>query len=237
MSKTIDKPHASVEDEIAKIYLRTSNTKRKRRFIPRFKISWVVAIAASFLALASLVFKSNIDVKIRILSEVPGVKREGVEEGISFVKGGSPNKDMVKNIAFLGDAGAFSRATDKEVVLCNSRGYGWANYTIELKEPIDLSRLDIRYTARGERGDERLLLVIVDIDRRSYRMEKDLSSELTKDWETYTINFRPVRNALDLENISLIRFEFGSLTAGNYRAAAIFLKDIYATRHKRLRWL
>ena len=106
-----------------------------------------------------------------------------------------------------------------------------------MKEPVDLDKLDIRYMARGVRGDEFLTLVIVDSGSRSYRLEKDLSSAMSKDWQRYTINFRRVKKAVDLSNISTIKFEFGTLTAGNYPSAVMSLKDVYITRTRRLKWL
>jgi len=153
------------------------------------------------------------------------------------MEGGAPNKDIVKDAFFTGDGREFSASKLEELVLCNSRGSGWANYTIELKEPVDLNKLDLRYTARGVRGDEFLTLVIVDSDKRSYRLEKDLSSAIGKDWQIYTINFRRVKKAVDLSNISTIKFEFGSLTAGNYPSAVISLKDVCITKTRRLKWL
>jgi len=106
-----------------------------------------------------------------------------------------------------------------------------------LKEPVDLNKLDIRYMARGVRGDEFLALVVVDSGKRSYRLEKDLSSAMGKDWQRYTINFRRVKKAVDLSNISTIKFEFGTLTAGNYPSAVMSLKDVYITKTRRLKWL
>lgn len=205
----------------------------------------MVAAIALFFAVAVLIFKSSIDIKVRFLGEIPSspIDRsahkfgENFDKGVFLVKGGAPDKDIVKNAYFTGDAKEFSASRPEELVLCNSRGSGWANYTIELKEPIDLNKLDIKYMARGVRGDEFLTLVIVDSGRRSYRLEKDLSSAVGKDWQRYTINFRRVKKAVDLSNISTIKFEFGTLTAGNYPSAVISLKDVYITKTRKLKWL
>jgi hypothetical protein len=238
-----DKANSSVQEEIANIYLRTSTTKAKEKSISsRLKIPWVIASAALLIVLFLIISKSDIDIKVRILSDIPAIKagaseRAQTEKGIFFIKGGRPNKDIVKNISFLGDARGSLDATNNELALYNSKGYGWANYTLELKEPIDFNRFEIKYTARGERGDEYLVLVLADTNNRSYRKEKDLSSALSRDWQRYTINFRPVGNAIDLGNISTVRFEFGGLTAGNYPNAVIFLKDIYITKVKKEKWL
>ena len=236
-----------IQDEIAKTYFHMPAKKALQRKKSRWKpfLPWAVAGLAVFLAIAVVIFRSSIDIKVRLLGEVPSGPASrnpyglngNFDKGLFLTEGGAPNKDIVKNAYFTGDAREFSISKPEELVLCNSRGSGWANYTIELKEPVDLDKLDIKCTARGVRGDEFLELVIVDGNNRSYRLEKDLSSAMSKEWQRYTINFRRVKKALDLSNISMIKFEFGTLTAGNYPSAIISLKDIYITKTRRLKWL
>jgi hypothetical protein len=241
LNKRID-----IQDEIAKTYFHTlskKHGKKKSKWKPF--LPWAVAVLALFFAIMVLIFKSSIEVKVRFLGEIPSALidksahkfDENIDKGIFFIEAGVPNKDIVKNAYFTGDAKEFSVSKPEELVLCNSRGSGWANYTIELKEPVDLNKLDIRYMARGVRGDEFLTLVILDSSKRSYRLEKDLSSVMSKDWQRYTINFRRVKKAVDLSNISTIKFEFGALTAGNYPSAVMSLKDVYITKTRRLKWL
>lgn len=239
--------HIDIQSEIAKTYFHTPAKRGPGKKRPKWKsfLPWAIAVAALSLAIAVVVFKSSIEIKVRLLGEIPssptGQKGhpagENLDKGVFLIEGGVPNKDVVKSAYFTGDAREFSISKPEELVLCNSRGSGWANYAIELKEPVDLNKLDIRYTARGVRADEFLTLVIIDNSRRSYRLEKDLSSVMSKDWQRYTINFRRVKKAVDLSNISMIKFEFGTLTAGNYPSAVISLKDVYITKTRRLKWL
>ncbi|MDD5173221.1 MAG: hypothetical protein PHV48_00090 [Candidatus Omnitrophica bacterium] len=241
MNKRVD-----IQDEIAKTYF-SAMPKKHGKKKPKWRsfLPWAVAILALFFAAAILIFNSSIEVKVRFLGEIPSLPidkgaykiGENLDKGIFLVEAGVPNKDIVKNAYFMGDAKEFSIDRPDELVLCNSRGSGWANYTIELKEPIDLDKLDIRYMARGVRGDEFLSLVIVDSNKRSYRLEKDLSSAMGKDWQRYTISFRRVKKAVDISNISTIKFEFGTLTVGNYPSAVMSLKDVYITKTGRLKWL
>jgi len=240
-----EKIRASAQEEIAKIYLKVSdNGKRKPKAHPAPKLPWIIAGAALVVAVLVLFFKSNIDIKVRILGEIPALTIEGSpdkfgilrEKGIFLVKDAEPNKYIVRNADFKGDAKAFSKITAGVLVLCNSRGSGWANYEIELKEPVNLAKLDLKYAARGERGDEFFTVVVVDSDNKTYRVEKDISSSLTKDWQVFTINFKPLKNAVDINNISVIRFEFGSLTVGNSPMATVFMKDVCVTKTKRMGW-
>ena len=236
-----EKIRSSAQEEIAKIYLKVSDKNKHKKEKRSPKVPWMIAGVALLFALLMFFLKSTIDVKVRILGEIPSLNRSVPdkfgslrEKGLYIVKGAEPNKYLIKNADFTGDAKAFSKMSDNEIVLCNARGSGWANYEIVLREPLDLSKLDIRYEAKGERGEEYLTLVIVDSDNRTYRMERDIESKVSKEWQTYTINFKPLKNAIDLTNIAIIRFEFGSLTAGNSPMATLFLKDICVTKTKRM---
>lgn len=231
-----------IHSEIAKTYFHAPQkkaAKKKSKVISL--LPWVVTSLVIIISVGIVLSRSSIDIKVRLLGEIPtfNVSKPGesVERGEFLLVGGRPQEMLVKNAYFSGDGKAFSSARDDQIVLCNARGAGWADYTIALKEPVDLNNLDVRYTAKGARGDEYLVLVITDSNNRIYRMEKDLSSALTNEWKTYTINFKPVNKMLDLSSIKTIRFEFGSLTAGNYIGAIINLKDICLIKTRRLKWL
>lgn len=234
----------SIQEQLAKTYFRPIPSEDEQKNAARHNsrisfLPWMIAVLAALFSIALLLSKSDIDIKVRILSEVPslGVKEDRLndqkDKGISFVNGSEINSAVVTNTYFAGDAKNYSRVSDSELVLCNSRGAGWANYTIELKEPLDLTKLDLKYVAKGAKGGEMLGIVIVDADNRSYRVEGH-TGKLTKDWRDYKVNFGPVRKAVGLNNISMIKLEFGSLTAQNSAMATIFLKGLYATKTKRM---
>ena len=235
-------PGPGIHDELSKTYFRAPQKKHESKnnkwalFLP-----WIITAVVVAAAAAMVLSKSSIDVKVRLLGEVPtfnASRQQGaVEKGEILIKGGDPQKELVKDIYFAGDGKMYSAFKQDQIMLCNARGSGWANCTIELKEPVDLNRLDVKYTAKGARGSESLVLVIVDSGNRIYRMEKDLSSSLTGDWQQYAVNFRPVKKSLDLSSIKAIKFEFGSLTADNYPGAVIYIKDIYLTKTRRFKWL
>ncbi|MFA6320970.1 MAG: hypothetical protein WCY36_03845 [Candidatus Omnitrophota bacterium] len=252
MSKIIDtlnnpfkkeRMRSSAQEEIAKIYLKVSDKSKIKNQKRPSKFPWMIAVAALLLALVLLFFKSNIDINIKILGEIPSFApaendRFGSvqEKGLYLSKGSELNRYLVRNADFKGDAKSFSKISEEYIVLCNSRGSGWANYEIDLKESLDLTKLDIRYSARGEFGGEYLTVVLVDSDNRTYRAEKDISSNLSKGWQIHTLNFKPMKKAIDIKNITAIRFEFGTLTAGNSSAATIYLKDICVVKTKQVGW-
>lgn len=234
----------ALNDEIARTYLKTSEKSYIQKKNTQ-RIAWSIAAVATILALVAFCTKMTFDIKVRFLGEIPTISVEGghinfdnmKDKGVFLIKGITANNDLIKDTLFAGDAKIGSRTADDHILLSNSRGSGWGNFTINLKEPVDLSKLDLKFVARGMSGGECLGIVIVDSDDKTYRMERDLSTKLTNGWQLYKVNFRPVKNAVDLVNIVSIKFEFGSLTVGNSTGAAIFLKDIYVAKARKSRWL
>jgi len=161
-----------IHDELTKTYFRVPQKKHENkkdknwsRFLP-----WIIMAAVIAAALAIVLSRSSIDVKVRLLGEVPSFKvagRQGAaEKGDFLIKGSDPQKGIVKKAYFSGDGKQYSVSRQDDLMFCNARGSGWANFTMELKEPVDLSRLDVKYAAKGARGGECLVLVIVDSSNR-----------------------------------------------------------------------
>lgn len=232
----------SFQEEIANTYFKTSPaTGKKVSKRKASKIPWVIAAFAAFLAIAIFISRSNFDIKVRLVSGTPFITKDGsmlpVDGAQFFVRGGEPNKALIGNALFVGDARASSKMADGEITLANSRGQGWASFVIEMKQPIDLTKLDIRYTAKGSSGAEKLVPIIVDSQNRSYRIGEDSLVSLSDNWHTYIIDFKPVKGDIDLANVSAVKFEFGTETAGNGPAATILLKDILIVKARRIKWL
>lgn len=201
------------QEELAKTFFASSTKKEKekRAASKASKRLWLIIEVALVLGLLF------------------GITRSRVNAGFFFTRGGRLNGRVISEASFLGDAGESSKKDDM-LVLVNAKGSGWANLSMELKEPMDMEKLNVSYLAKGEVGNENLILVLVDADNKSYRMPRDSSPTFTKEWQRYTVDLAPVRDAIDISRISAIRFEFGGLTAGNYPTATIFLKDIRAVK-------
>jgi hypothetical protein len=233
----------SFHDQLARTYLKPARDKRE---VLLTRLLWLVTIIA--IAAVSCVFiaSSNIDIKVNVLNgRTPFITTGRVvdwiwglwDKDIYFVKGGAPNRELTAKAFFVADARIYSRMTDDEDILCNAGDQGIATYVIELKKPMDLNGMDLKYTAKGEFGDERLIMVLVDSDSKAVRVEDDSAARLSKNWQVYTINFKPVKDLIDLSSIMAIRFEFGSSTAGNRPLATIALKNICVAQTKRVKWL
>ena len=234
---------SSFHNEIAKTYLKPARDKRE---VLLTKILWIVTVIAVATVASIFIASSNIDIKVNMLNgRTPFITTGRVidwfwglwDKDIYFVKGGTPNRDLTKKVFFVSDARIYSRMTDDEAILCNAGDQGIATYIVELKKPMDLNGLDLKYSARGELGDERLVMVLVDSDSRAVRVEDDSAARLSKNWQVYIINFKPVKDMVDLSSIAAIRFEFGSSTAGNRPLATIALKNVSVAKTKRIKWL
>ncbi len=236
-------------EEIANTYLKTSAssgskpiTKKKAR---GSMIPWVIASVAIVAGLAIFISNSNFDIKIRILNKTPFLNKMSASDASSvlsgretvLVRGGQVNSPLVGKALFYGDALSASKLSQSEISLSNAGGGGSASYRIEFKSPLDLTGYEIGYFAKSVSGDTKLVLVVMDSDSKAYRVEDAEMARLSGDWHAYSVNFRPVKNAIDLKNVSSIRFEFGSSTTGNARDTALALRDIYLAKSKRFKWL
>ena len=232
--------HDAFQEEIANTYFRTPfSTKKSAKKKPSI-VPWTLAAVAVCLALALFASKSNFDIKVKLVNGTPFITKDGaiLAPGAEFlIRGGELNPKLVERAFFLGDARPSSAMTDAEASLSNSRGQGWASFMVELKKPVDLTKFDIRYIAKGQGGAERIVPIIFDIDNRSYRVNDTAVTTLSGDWQTYIINFKPVKGDIDLSNVSAVKFEFGTETAGNGPAAVILLKDISIVKTRKVKWL
>lgn len=233
--------HDAFQEEIANTYFRAPSTAKKtaKKKKPS-ALPWVLVAMAVCLAGALFVSKSNFDIKIKLVNGTPFITKDGaiLSPGAQFlVRGGAIEPKLVEKAFFLGDARAASTITDAEATLANSRGQGWASFMVELKKPVDLTKFDVRYIAKGGGGAERVVPIVFDIDNRSYRVTDAAVTTLAGDWQTYIINFAPVKGDIDLANIAALKFEFGSETAGNGPAAVINLKDISIVKTRKVKWL
>jgi len=232
----------SFQEEIANTYFKTSPATGKKVSKKKpSKTPWIIAGLAAILAITIFISRSNFDIKVRLVSGTPFITKDGSalpSDGAQFfVKGGELNKDLIGRAFFVGDARVSSKMADNEITLSNSRGQGWASFVIEMKQPIDLTRFNMRYAAKGSSGSEKMVPVIIDSQTRSYKIGDKSLAALSDNWNTYIVDFKPVKGDIDLTNVSAIKFEFGTETAGNDPAAMLFLKDISIIKARRIKWL
>ena len=232
----------SFQEEIANTYFKTSPSgKKNSRKKKASRVPWIVAALAACIAIVIFVSKSNFDIKVRLVSGTPFITNDASgasSDGARFlVRGGEPDKSVVGKTFFVGDGRFASSMSDGEVTLSNAKGQGWSSFVVEMKQPVDLTKFSIRYSAKGSIGSEKIVPIVTDAQNRSYRISDASITSLSDAWHTYIIDFAPVRADIDLKGVSTIKFEFGTETAGNTQAAVMFLKDISIIKARRLKWL
>lgn len=200
-----ESPDKFIQEELARTFFASSRKVKKKKITPKI---WIMSGLIAF----SIIFFAG----YKILKK---------SDGIFFIKDGTLNNRLVKGISYYGDA-AQSRHIGDMFVLVNSRGWGWANFSVQFKKPVNMEKMQLLYNARSEAGDERLVIVLIDAENRTYRIGYHPLKPLSQDWNYYSVNPIIAKSAIDISLISEIKFEFGGLTAQNGPAATIFLKDM-----------
>lgn len=234
----------SIRQELAKTFFGAPTKKENKRF-GLLKLPWIITSVALLSLFLVLLSRSNIDIKIEITGRAPAKSPTGLqaaytpvnEEEAFLVKAGQPNEYFVKKAFFFGDALKFSRVKEDMLVLVNSKGMGWSNINLQFIEPMNMSGSALAYTAKGQEGGERIIVVLTDVNNKTYRMPQSLASMLSEKWEDHVINLAPARDVLDLSKISRVSLEFGSITTGNSTYTTIYLEDIYLTKARGEQWL
>ncbi len=125
---------------------------------------------------------------------------------VHIFSSGILNKNIIKNFEFRGYAIDKSGFSNKMLVLINTKKYNWADASIDFKFPMDLSRRKLSLTIKGKIGGERISLVLLDSNNRSYRLN---DIYLASNWNTDTISFDNIKGGIDLSKITQLRFEYG----------------------------
>jgi len=217
-----------IQEELVRTFFSHPSKNEKKNKKPS-KTPWIITALALFCAL--FIIFNRVSINLEIKPALPTIIGSSLSAGFSkdqilFLKDGNLNNRIVKDIYFSGDAVKFSRETNDMLILVNSKGIGWANVTIELKEPLNIRRKEISYTARGQSGGEYLTVILIDEENKMYRIPRDFFTPLKDKWETYTVSLKEVKSLAGITSIERVKFEFGTITAGNNYSDTIFIKDI-----------
>jgi hypothetical protein len=152
---------------------------------------------------------------------------------IPVVDKGIVNRDAIKRPEFLGYARQGISKTAKEtLILRNPKKYNWAEVLLPFRFPIDLSSRTLVFYVRGQRGGEKVTIILKDIDNRSVRL-RDVY--LSSDWREESIPLNISGSHVDLANISSMRIEYGRIgESSSERDSAIesiiYVKDLNLLR-------
>jgi len=236
MSKTLEGTRRSYSKEdvllehIASTYFskKARPKSRSKRKSPSLK-DLVILIVSAFIILSAMGF-------ILALSSIAGNnyneylrKKVSAMTVISLVDKGSMNKDVVVRTEFLGYARTErSKPQSEEIALKNPKKYNWADFSLPLRFPIDLTSRTLKISIKGRMGGEKACLILRDSGNKSFRM-KEFS--LSSYWTDESIPVDIAKKYIDIKNISAIRIEYGRIgeSAADKNASigsAIFIRSI-----------
>ncbi|MFH1381116.1 MAG: hypothetical protein ABIH57_02985 [Candidatus Omnitrophota bacterium] len=221
-----------IQEELANTFFPSSIKKYKSQNKVS-KTPWVIAGLVLFVAIFFMITGKNVNINVKIVKQE---KTPISEDRVAIIEKGKFNTKVIKSMYFDGDAKNLSQELPDSLLLVNSGKSGWANFTLEFAKPVSLKEFDITYNAKGDSGGEHLALVFVDSKNSSYRMESSPEMKLTDKWKDYEASLKSA-SGIDFENISKVKFEFGGLTVGNSKSTKIFLKDIFMTKARGVKWL
>jgi len=155
---------------------------------------------------------------------------------IPLFDSGAANRDIIKNMEFLGYARrAGSRDAKDALVLKNPKKYNWADLLLPLRFPVDLSSRTLNFSARGAKGGEKLTVILKDSSNRSIRLREFY---LSSNWRAESTPLDSSKNYIDLANISSIRIEYGRIGESSSEKdslieSMVYLKDINLSKEIR----
>jgi len=239
----------SIQEQLAEIYISPTKTKkipsnnRKLKFPDSLNKKWLsVIIILAIISVASfaLLFSTNkIDINITVVKEVkePAVKTSEIAAAKALPEPAKsvqlkPDILPLHTLEFFGSATMESIQTEDYLYLVNSRGYGWANASIDFTKPVNLSGNALSFSAKGKMGGELLAVTLRDAENRTYQSINAVPGGLGKNWQNITVSTKEAGNWIDLNSISEIKLEFGRLTVHNPIGAIIYIKNIGLKREE-----
>ena len=255
MSKTLDilkqesKKSDPIQEQLAEIYI--SPTKKKslsertkaksEKTINRGWLGLVLALGVLWVATLLFLFSNNrLNISVTVIQEKAEIEEEKAKETVFLDTAPSPKEKQEgqlvleglppNTIEFGGSASERSRLTDYYLYLVNGRGRAWANAKISFNQPVNAVDNALRFSAKGGKGGELLLVVLKDAGNRTYQSINIAPGGMEKEWQSFAINLNEARSWIDITSISQIRFEFGSLTTDNPATATIYIKELILTK-------
>ena len=133
------------------------------------------------------------------------------------------NHNIVKNIEFSGSA--IEKNMVKHLAVTSGKEPRWASVYFGFQSPLNLTRHNLVFKAKGYAGGEELIVIFRD---GMYRLRQiEVAQEgLSTEWREFSIDLDDI-SGIHNEQIKDIRFEFGEPSTSNRPGTVILLKDIY----------
>jgi len=180
-----------------------------------------IAAAIGFIMVVTSITSNNYNEFLR--------KKISALQIIPLFDKGSINKDIIKNMEFLGYARRVNSKSVKDaLILKNPRKYNWADLFLSFRFPVDLSSRTLNFSVRGAKGGEKMTIILKDSSNKSLRL-KELY--LSSDWRTESISLEKSKKYIDMTNINSIRIEYGHIGENSVEKdspieSMIYIKDM-----------
>lgn len=230
-------PHFQLEQDSIKAKLADTyifNSSKKNDFplnvVPKNSFKYQLLKYKRFLIISILFFAFFIFILKELGLQIKFGSEKNIVEGSigpeeQFI---IEESTLLTNLNFYGNASGNSRLTQEYIYLVKEKGSGTAGVDIKLKSPLDPQKGTLMLLAKGELGEEKLVILLKDTSEKNDIKEIRLTpnfGNLTQNWQKIFIPFDRVENKNILISISSIGFEIVDSKKINSKATA-YLKDI-----------
>lgn len=228
MSRTIEAlKKASSKDDIlheniiSTYFYQKTHRKKSRNPIKKVKILFAFLLTAIFLLSAGVGSVFCYNYYLKYLKE-----KTDNSPLVAIFEEGHINREIIKGSAFRGSAKEASSVSRDLIVFSNPEKYNWANFSMDFRFPVDLSKKNLSFSMRGKIGGERMSIVIKDNRNKSRRLG---DIYLASGWKTESIPLAEFKNDVNLSKITQMRFECGYLGEARMDSpidVTVYIKDI-----------
>ncbi len=228
MSRTIESlkrvpPKDDILNEhiVSTYFYQKSRKKDNKATIKNLKTALLAtsAFAAAFLFITLSLIYSNY--RLNAIKEI--IIHSKI---IKVFNDGRLNRDIIRKIEFRGYAKRNSGLQDKAIVFTSSKKYNWADVSLDLRFPVNLTKRNLLLSLQGKKGGEKIILILRDSNNRCCRFS---DIYLAANCKTETISLSNIRDDIDLSRITHLRFEYGYLGEGKMDSpvdVTTYIKDI-----------
>ena len=214
MTKTIEtlkRPYPkddALYDHIANTYFHQKSKPKSKHKTGHLPVKQLTRLAIALAIVALFVVSASALTTLLYNQHLDAMKKEvAISPIINIITNDNINKEIIGRFEFRGSAReGNSRIAQDAIILNTPKKYTRADIAIDFKFPIDLSARYLSLSLRGEKGGERINIVLRDTSDKSCSIS-DLY--LTSNWKENVLHLGSMKKEIDLRNIKHMRIESG----------------------------
>lgn len=225
-------------------------------------LPWLISMAAVILFFGNAFFSGKVNINVQIVKGEPaavpvsaeayvqpqkigGLTEEGsgkeaksiLDNILTFplIGSGATNDMLIKHMGFYGAALGQSKMVKDGMWMVNDGSAGWASVGFDLKEPLDLRDFSLAFFVKGEKGGERLEVILRDAYNDSYMPQARYripDGAFGDTWAYVSLPFGGFKGICDITSVVHIGLEFGTSTTGNKSGSSIQVKNLRIVRNE-----